>query len=250
MKSSKKNPKEFSKCLIELLIDESGVVRYGANRVISYLKSTKPSFKFSIDLNSYPEKEQWNLIASLLGLYTIQPKNLYLILPLRKSKYSFIRDTILIAKIKVLIESYGTTIINILDNNLDKSDPEDVQILHEMRSYDDSLKLAFQEKVKLKELNPRFTQSAILWKFRHKNDARIKESINKWRDEYDEQPFLNFATKVITARGKSWKIEASGSKEFLPMGQVSTTFDFPTEYFLNPNQYDRDAYLELQDKWS
>lgn len=249
---NRKSPQIFSEELIKLLIDREGIVRFMANRVINYLQAYGAKFEFSVDLLTYSQQEQYNILCSLTMMYKIQvEKILYLILPFRKSQYELVR-TALFCKLENYIENYSITTISILEKELNLDSVDDKQILYNMKLYDIEKQQKFLEKIRIKELLSINSQFRLYSVFNSKHNKNMKEQMSIGNQEYEKNSWWNSISKITIARGKSWKIESkeTNNQNFSPLGQMSTSFQFPREMFTNPDRYEYDSEMEINQTWN
>ncbi|WP_338790924.1 hypothetical protein [Bernardetia sp. MNP-M8] len=240
-------PKAFSKGLIQLLIDELGVIRFLANKVLSYLQSHN-KFNFSTDLLQYSEREQEWLIASLSGMFTYPKDTLHLLLPLRNSKYSYIKD-LLKAKIEVLINDYSDSIISIMENELDLNNTNDGFYLEEFKAIEQENQNSFLKKIKVKEIISSHSHARLYNLFNSKNDNKMAKEMEEGKKQHEENSFLKYFPTVVLARGNSYKFAENGRDKFVPLGKISASMTFPRSMFLNNDKYEYDANNEINQNW-
>lgn len=239
------NPTDFSKYLIELLIDDEGGIRYIGKRILSHLMVViHGNYKFEWDIQNLTALEQYKLWVSVLS-DSLEPKYSFpLLLPLRKSKYPFVVEAF-ICKLEELIESYTSSVVSVLKEHLDITDIEDKKLLERIELKYEEFKKYWEKKVKVKELNPLYTQSKLYEIFQERYGESLSSTIEDSVE--DKSPLLSLMTTITLAKGGGWKHEQGG--QVSQLATIHTSFLFPREYYIRPERFDFENRLSFTENW-
>lgn len=239
------NPSDFGKHLIELLIDNDGGIRFIGKRILSHLSIViYGNYQFEYDILNLTALEQYKLWVSVFQ-NSPEPKYSFpLLLPLRKSKYPFVVEAF-ICKLEQLIESYTSSVVSVLKEHLDLDDDDDKKLLERIElKYEDFGKY-WDKKVKVKELNPLYTQSKLFEIYQEGFEDSINSNLEESVD--DNSSFLSLVTTVTLAKGGGWKHEKGG--QVSQLSTIGTNFQFPREYYIRPEGFDFENRVSFTENW-
>lgn len=239
------NPSVFGKHLIDLLIDNDGGIRFIGKRILSHLIFViNGNYQFDYDILKLSALEQYKLWVSVLQV-SLEPKYSFpLLLPLRKSKYPIVAEAF-IFKMEQLIESYTSSVISVLKEHLDLTDNDDKQLLARIESKYEEFGKYLDKKVKVKELNPLYTQSKLY----EIHQEGFGDSLSSNMDDSveDNSSFLSLLTTVTLAKGGGWKYEKGG--QVSQLSTIGTSFQFPREYYIRPESFDFENRVSFTENW-
>lgn len=239
------NPSDFGKHLIELLIDNEGEIRFIGKRILSHLRIViHGNYQFEYDILNLPALEQYKLWVSVFQ-DSPEPKHSFpLLLPLRKSKYPFVVEAF-ICKLEELIESYTSSVVSVLKEHLDLTDDEDKKLLDRIEVKYEEFGKYWDKKVKVKELNPLYTQSKLYEIYQEGFGDSL--SSNMEDSVEDNSSFLSLMTTITLAKGGGWKHEQGG--QVSQLSTIGTSFQFPREYYIRPERFDFDNRVSFTENW-
>jgi len=241
-KFKKEDPMDFSKNLIQMLIDNDGGVRFIGKRILSHLTIVMhPNYNFGYDILNLSALDQYKLwVVVFQG--TPEPKYTFpLLLPLRKSKYPFVREAF-ICKLEELIESYTSSVMSVLKEHLDLTDDEDNKLLQRIELRNEEFNSFYDKKVKVKELNPLYTQAELYELYQEGFGISLSKSVE---DSVEKNSSVIHLFKTITlAKGGGWKHNSGG--QVSQLSNIEVSFQLPREYYIKPELFDyenRSYYL-------
>lgn len=233
---------DFSRELINLLIHDEGEVRFIANRILTTLSSLQYIYKFKFDILTLPAIEQYKLWVSVMDDFREPKYSLPLLLPLINSKHEVVQEAF-ICKLEELTESYFSSVIKEMKNELDLTSPHNQNIINRVQAYLDKFCIEIDKKRGIKELDPYYTQSKLINSFHKKFSSKWNEQTDKTVNE--NSIFSMLATTVILAKGGGWKHEKHS--EVSQLTQFSTSFSLPRESFIEGEFFDwyfRNKFIE------
>jgi len=239
------NPIDFSKNLIELLIDNDGEIRFIGKGILSHLRIfIHGNYQFEYDILNLPALEQYKLWVSIFQ-DSPEPKYSFpLLLPLRKSKYPFVKEAF-ICKLEELIESYTSSVVTVLKEHLDLTDNKDKKLLERIELKYEEFRKYWDKKVNVKELNPIYTQSKLYEIFQEGFGDSLSSSMEDSVE--DNSTFLSMITTITLAKGGGWKHEKGG--QVSQLSTIGTSFQIPREYYIRPEKFDFENRISFTDNW-
>jgi hypothetical protein len=244
-KFKNENPPNFGKYLIKLLIDNDGGIRFIGKRILSHLRIViHNNYQFEYDILDLSALEQYKLWVSVFQ-DSPEPKYSFpLLLPLRKSKYPIIAEAF-ICKLEQLIESYTSSVVSVLKEHLDLTDDDDKKLLARIDSKYEEFGRYWDKKVKVKELNPLYTQSKLYEIYQEGFGDSL--SSNMEDSVQDNSSFLSLITTITLAKGGGWKHEKGG--QVSQLSTIGTSFQFPREYYIRPERFDFENRVSFTENW-
>jgi hypothetical protein len=232
----------LSQEIIKLITNDSGAMRFIGVSIIEYVILHNGRFILETDILNYNAITQYKIFMSIFGAKKEPKYTLPMLLPLLNSPFSFVREAF-VCKMEQLTEEYGNSVLEIIENELDISNLDYLNIYNRIKKYNDFFWAEISKKSGIKELNPLYTQSDLCTLY----SSNFGKSFNKNLSEGVEMKsiFMQFATKVILAKGGGWKREKKSKVEKL--GQINKRFRLPRSYFVNPELFDwefQTCYLE------
>jgi len=244
-KFKREDPEIFSKHLIKLIIHDKGEVRFVGNRILSHVNTVMhDSFVFSADILELAAVDQYKLWVSILQESQEPKRSFPLLLPLRKSKYPFIVESF-ISKLEELVESYSSSVVQTLKAQLDPTDDHDAEVLARVELRQQEFAAYWDEKSKIKELNPSYTQAKIFEVYQENFGENMSRSMEDSMGSRNS--FLDMITTVILAKGGGWKHQ--GSDQISELGTISTSFQLPRLYYVAPERFDYDNRVGYLKNW-
>lgn len=237
----RKNKSEFDDHLIQFLIDDVGGVRLFGKRTFSHL-TLHGSYRLDFDLKNLNQLEQIKLIVSLLTERPEPKKVIPTIVDIKKSEYPLVVE-FLLSQIELYIEVFSSTVINTLEDCLDLDDPADQLIYERIKKANSKFIALLDKKSKIKEFDPSLTHARLFKKFNENYFEYMSRDMQKTVD--NESVFLNMVQKVQLAKGGGWKY--GDKEEVSQLSVVSSSFQFPRTYYINPERFDietRSSYVE------
>jgi hypothetical protein len=238
------NPSNFGKHLIELLIDNDGGIRFIGKRILSHLRVVMHgNYQFEYDILNLTALEQYKLWVSVFQ-DSPEPKHSFpLLLPLRKSKYPFVAEAF-ICKLEQLIEIYTSSVVSVLKEHLDLTNDDDKKLLARIESKYEEFGRYWDKKVKVKELNPLYTQSKLYEIYQEGFGDSLSNSMESVEDN---STLLNLFTTVTLAKGGGWKHEQGG--QVSQLSTIGASFQFPREYHIRPERFDFENRVSFTENW-
>lgn len=237
---------EFSRHLVKLLIDDSGLVRFVGISILRHIFSAiRRNYQFEIDLLKLPAIEQYKLWVSILHDGFDLENSIPLVLTLRKSSYPFV-STALVYKIEESVENYGSTVNEILLRHLNQNDAPDEELIERIKTKADNFSSLIRAKGKVKELNPYYTQADLVSKYNEDYFNRLNEGFQKTVSE--NSVLSSFATTVILAKGGGWKLD--NRTEISKLSTYGTSFQLPRQYYISPDSFDFENRLWYLKNWT
>ncbi|WP_313265385.1 hypothetical protein [Sphingobacterium sp.] len=237
----------FDSGLIGLFIDPRGVVRFAGVSILAQIINTfDRHFRFSIDLTALSSLNQYKLWVSLLDDDARVLDFMPLILPLLHSKNAFVVESLMV-RIVEEIKNYGTTVYSTLENNIADDNPKKAELLSRVQKEMDIEFSKNDEKLKIRELDPRFTQSALLRKYYEIFEKRMSEQLE---EQVDKSSIVRqLATTINLSKGGGYLDKVSG--KVMELKKLAYEKQFPAKYFSDPENIDAERMNKiLQLDWS
>ncbi|MCD1118112.1 hypothetical protein [Chryseobacterium turcicum] len=186
---------------------------------------------YNVDLKKSTNIQQLNAIVACCKYPIFFERLLPLILPLRNSKSSKIRDC-LISQLSILIkEAYGKTLYELIESQITKSKANQ-KFLEKMHIALDEYLIDKVERESINEFNPYLNEDEHLnLYYRLQNESQSKASKNADKKSI----FGQFASTKIIVRGNSFKI---GDKEINPLGKVSVSAMIDKRAYKDPEAFE------------
>lgn len=231
---------------IELLIDNSANKRQIGIELFDELSFPHP-YRFSFNILDLPPLSQYKLWVSLTQDFYEPEKRLTALLPLIDSKSEFVKESFL-CKMEEISEDYGGHVTTILEDNLDKNDPNYSNIIERVNKYIEEF---HSKNIDLKrsvlELNPYHTHYKSIKKYNELFYKKMNKTVEKETRENSLLSILG-ANTIQLSKGGGWRIGAK--KEISQLGQVGASFTMPRSYFVNPNEFELSKSFEIRQDWT
>ncbi len=186
---------------------------------------------YNIDLKKSTNIQQLNAIVACCKYPIFFELLLPLILPLRNSKSSKIRDC-LISQLSILIkEAYGKPLYELIESQITKS-KADKKFLEKMHIALDEYLIDKVERESINEFNPYLNEDEHLnlyYKLQNESQSKASKNADK------KSIFGQFASTKIIVRGNSFKI---GDKEINPLGKVSVSAMIDKRAYKDPEAFE------------
>jgi hypothetical protein len=236
---------ELDKFTIELLTDNQASKRNIGIDIFNQLSSHNP-YKFTFNILELSYILQYKLWMSLTQDFH-EPKNrLVALLPLIDSNSDLIKESF-ICKLEEISEDYGGHVTNVIDNNLDKDNPEYTNVIERVKNYiEDYYAKNIDLKNSVSELNPYHTHFKFIKAFDESFSKNMSKSVGKGARENSLLSILGTST-VQLSKGGGWRFGAK--KEISQLGKVGTSFTMPRGYFINPNKFELEKGFLVRQDW-
>jgi hypothetical protein len=236
---------ELDKFTIELLTDNQASKRNIGIDIFNQLSSYSP-YKFTFNILELSHILQYKLWMSLTQDFH-EPKNrLVALLPLIDSNSDLIKESF-ICKLEEISEDYGGHVTNVIDNNLDKDNPEYTNVIERVKNYiEDYYTKNIDLKNSVSELNPYHTHYKFIKAFDESFSKNMSKSVGKGARENSLLSILGTST-VQLSKGGGWRFGAK--KEISQLGKVGTSFTMPRGYFINPNKFELEKGFLVRQDW-
>ncbi|WKN43785.1 hypothetical protein [Tunicatimonas pelagia] len=235
----------FSNHLIGLLIHDKGDLRFIGKMILAHVTiGSGRSFRFGIDILELSALEQTKLWVSIFHDYLEPEVSFPLLMPLRKSKYPIVVESF-ISKVEELVESYSYSVVKEFKRNVDLDDEDDKMLLKRIETKYQEFSNYWDEKVKVKELNPLFTQAKLFSTFMESYSESISKSMERTKEDNDS--LLSMLPVVTLAKGGGWKHQQTG--QVSPLSRISTELTLPRECFITPEKLDLRIHIGYLENW-
>ena len=243
-----KHPEDFSKRLIELLIHDEGFIRDIGHSILAKFsyRVDNSYFVFDYDILKLSAVDQYKLWISLLQNPPEPKRLLPAIFPLRNSSYGFVKEAF-ICKIEELIEDYSYSVIEVYESIMNKKSKNDRDLLARLKNKFEEIASVWDKRDKLKELDPRYTQSKLHRLYMEQFTNSLNESMKGVMDGR-EGSLLNLFTTVNLAKGGGWK--HAEKNEVTQLGSIATGIQFPNNYYKSPNTFNWERLVEKNENWN
>jgi hypothetical protein len=227
------NATDFDENLLKVIIDDEGIVRYTAMRLLTSLSMVDGIRNFSNDLHLFSAVEQYKIVMAITNDFH-EPKYIVpLIAPLLDSKFDLVRELVL-HKLEVMTENYFTDIAHL--SYIER-------IKNYTTEFDDKLKTKWL----VKELDPRYTQSKYYRQFFTQSNKQMQQSIGKSVKENTFLAILGGGDDIMLAKGGGFKMGAR--PEIQQLSTIASSMSLPREYFLSPEIYDWKTRVGILENW-
>lgn len=242
-KLQNENRIQLDKQLINLLIHDDGKVRFIGKRILAHLTIVSNYVGFEYNILKLSIINQYKLWVSIFQEF-LEPKHtIPLILPLLKSKHDFIRDS-LYYKLEEQLLDYSISLIEELRFRLNNQIDSEKRILKKLETKYLELKEYWDNKTRIKELNPYYTQSKIQRIFAEEMYEKTSSEIeNSSSEDFLRSMFKN----TILAKGGGWKQE-NGS--ITKLSEFQTSFQLPRRQSISPEKIDLGNGIEVSEDWN
>ena len=240
-----RNSEGFSKSLILLLIHDEGKVRYMANDILSHLSFVRgEDFRFEYDILNLDALQQYKLWVSVFAMNPAPKRSFPLLINLCRSQFSFVKEAF-ICKLEEYVDNYSSAVLAELEKLLSDDNIDDHVILERVKKRYKQFKNDWDEKFKIKEFDPRITQSKLYEQYEEDYNGEMslimEESMNQ------TGTFLDLFQTVILAKGGGWKSEHRD--DISKLGLVQTGVQMPRLYNISPERFDYDMRFDTSENW-
>lgn len=240
---------ELDKFTIDLLTNNQASKRTVGVEMFNQLSNYNP-YRFTFNILELPYISQYKLWMSLTQDFH-EPKNrLIALLPLIDSKSELIKESF-ICKLEEISEDYGGHVTNVLEENLNKDNPNYNLIIARIKKYiEDYYSKNIDIKNSISELNPYYTHHKSIRHFEKLFSKKMSESVDKGAKENSLFSILtnNGSNTIQLSKGGGFRI--GNKKEISQLGKIGTSFTMPRSYFINPNKYELEKGFLMQQNWT
>lgn len=232
---------EFEKELVGLLVEDFGLFRMWAVRILTTLQLRNRS-GFSISLDQFDDFTKVKLVISITSDMAEPGKIVPFLIPLIRSDNEYIVELVM-HRLEILTENYGTSVITTLEQFLNPAIATEQIHLERLRNRMNELEAVSDQKWKLKELDPRYTSFKYLSQFRKSEGKKMR----KIMDAQPKNGFLSMIDTIQLMKGGGFKI---GEKEGVsPLSTLTTSMSLPREYVVSPEQFDWERKILYNENW-
>lgn len=240
---------ELDKFTIDLLTNNQASKRTIGIEMFNQLSNYNP-YRFTFNILELPYISQYKLWMSLTQDFH-EPKNrLIALLPLIDSKSELIKESF-ICKLEEISEDYGGHVTKVLEDNLNKDNPNYNLIIVRIKKYiEDYYGKNIDIKNSVSELNPYYTHHKSIRRFDKLFSKKMSESVDKGAKENSLFSILtnNGSNTIQLSKGGGFRI--GNKKEISQLGKIGTSFTMPRSYFINPNKYELEKGFLMQQNWT
>lgn len=241
---SLEKPEEFSRELIGMLSDKTGMIRLAGSRILQAVHSEHRPFHFKVDLLALSEHHQARVIKAIL-LDFLHPQDVIrFIIAFRDSKYQTVLQALVDALASVF-EDYNYDAIIYLRKETDVTRDTDKQLLDIFEKYHTDLAAIITKKNSIDEFSPHKNQARAFYSFMKLSKHKMRE---KFSQDQEKHSVFGTMKTVSIARGKSWKIEGNGGDPS-PLHEISSSIIYPRLCFMNPDQYNWDFMVNVNSNY-
>lgn len=236
---------KLDKFTIELLTDNKANKRNIGVDIFKQLSNYNP-YQFTFNILELSHILQYKLWVSLTQDFHEPKTRLIALLPLIDSKSELIKESFL-CKLEEISEDYGGHVTSVLENNLDKNNPNYSLVIERVKNYiEDYYGRNIDIKNLVSELNPYHTHYKFIKTFNESFSKNMSKSVGKGARENSLLSILGTST-VQLSKGGGWRFGAN--KEISQLGKVGTSFSMPRGYFINPNKYELEKGFLISQDW-
>ncbi|WFO15803.1 hypothetical protein M601_019065 [Cellulophaga baltica 4] len=237
---------ELEKFTIDLLTSNQASKRTTGIEIFNQLSNSN-AYRFTFNILELPYISQYKLWMSLTQDFH-EPKNrLIALLPLIDSKSELIKESFL-CKLEEISEDYGGHISKVLEDNLNKDNPNYNLVTKRIKNYiEDYYGKNINIKNSVSELNPYQTHYKYIKLFDELFSKKMSKSVDKGARENSFLSILGTNT-VQLSKGGGWRFGAN--KEISQLGKFGTSLTMPRSYFINPNKYELEIGFIISQDWT
>jgi hypothetical protein len=240
------NATDFDENLLKVIIDDEGIVRYTAMRLLTSLSMVDGIRNFSNDLHLFSAVEQYKIVMAITNDFH-EPKYIVpLIAPLLDSKFDLVRELVL-HKLEVMTENYFTDVADSMEICLDTGNIAHLSYIERIKNYTTEFDDKLKTKWLVKELDPRYTQSKYYRQFFTQSNKQMQQSIGKSVKENTFLAILGGGDDIMLAKGGGFKMGAR--PEIQQLSTIASSMSLPREYFLSPEIYDWKTRVGILENW-
>jgi hypothetical protein len=235
----------LDKFLLKLLVSNKACKRYIGIELFDELSKDKP-YRFTYDILNLPYLKQYKLWVSLTEDFH-QPKDrLVALLPLLNSKSQVIRESFMF-KLEVVTEDYGGHIVKLLEEELELSNPANIEIVDRIRKYNENFyNINITPKREILEFNPyqRYHNHIRLF------DELFSKKMNDVGKAAKENSLISLLgmNTVHLAKGGGWKI--GDRKDISQLSKIGASFVMPRSFFINQNEFELEKGFKKKENWT
>ena len=225
------NENTFYSGLRYLLSHNLGLVR---NAGIAILIS-KNYGVYTVNLNALSEVRQLIALDALLSAPISIEKVLPSALTLRYSSYINIRQA-LSQQLKELVFAFQSTLIEVLNEYLDKEKDVDRMIINNATEGWEEQKKIIERKIETNELKPSVNQRFLLDLYSRIDAQQNSEKVAKSHNNSD-MVRLGIASRISVLRGSGFKMDGS-DLPITRLSKIEVRMPIDRRYFINPGKYE------------
>ena len=222
------NAAGFEQELLDLLTHHLAIVRFAGFQVLT----SRYGGIYQVNLVQLDEKKQLRIIDTLLQLPTHIEELFPLILQLRNSTFTAVREKLKKALFE-LIWAYDRGIIELAGRHLDKGVAEDNDLLAALHSAFGEYEKEKDLKKKVKEFSPFENELELMEQFYRLEQEKNAEMMEK---ASERSFFSEMAKNISVIRGSGFKSELN--KTITMMGRMEYSRMIDQRYSINPEGYE------------
>ena len=241
----KREPSEFIRNYISLLIHNKGRVRFYANNNIDFIQIDDKSKRFWEEhLYKLNDKQTIKFINSIINGSFKSEERMKIVLILLHKKNPAIFKHILQCFVW-LVHDYGGIVRDTVENFLDKQNPLEKKFIDSFLICYGKMVNFWERKNEIKEFDPYESQGPYFYKFDKLFYKTQSEKIEKSVEAHSV--FMQLCTKISIGRGSKFKIGNNG--QYSGMTEYATKFSVPRTYFIFPERYDCKFKKMREEDW-
>lgn len=238
------NQIDFDKQFLLLTIDDIGSIRWAGHQILFSLSPLDSAPSNSFDILNMDAVSQYKLAVSLITPYHPVKQTIPIIAPLLSSSFAIVRE-ITLCKLETLIENYQYEVIQELDDSLSNDVLDRASILLRLNDFLKQLEREIQIKLKLRELDPNYSQASLMRIYFDAYKKKWKSSMRQ--NAKESRNISNMFQQVQIARGGGWKLP--NKSEIQSLGLISVSMALPRTMFIKPELMDYERHLFYFENW-
>lgn len=234
----------FDLKLAILLTNDKGQVRFVGCRLLTHLLSNSND-SFTFDILTLDPLSQYKFLLSSLQMLLDFTNLLPILLPLHKSPNDFVREAFA-CKIEELTRiGFGKDIIELASTSLPQDTIEGKVFLARINECYTKHSNLIQEQLKLKEIDPFYTQAKLFENFNNVHYKRFNKTFSEGLKA--NSIMMQLVNNIILAKGGGWKME--NQEEIRQLGKFESSFSIPKSLYLSPELNDWERLEFFNEDW-
>lgn len=241
----KKHPDEYVECYLNKIIDKKAIIRkiFKSEFEISELNDVNRNIWIK-KIGELCDNDKIKFFISITDHSIDEKKRFELAFLVLKYLNQFTYKTILQEAVW-LIHDYGSIVKEAIEKTVDLIDKSQYKFLEEFNiNYNIILKF-WEEKSKVKELNPVLNQTRYLNKFNEILLKKQSEYMSNFKSE--DTPILNMFKKIQIGRGSGFKISEKDAP--VQMQEFKMSYILPRTMFIYPEAYNYNYNRKHNEDW-
>lgn len=228
--------------LVKLLTDDSGYQRFFGRRLLNHLSSRNKT-SWAINVLELEGLSQYKLCLSITDDFK-EPKYIIpFVVGLMDSQHEIVRE-LLLHKLQIMTQNYFSDVEESLTLYVDDANSQHLEILTEVKKYNNQFVERLDRKWKMKELDPRYTHSKYFRSFYKLQQKSFQQNI----DEGSKKGSLtSLFSNVMLGKGGGFRMRQNDKVQQL--SKIEVKMSLPREYFIAPEAYDWNMKVEIINDW-